>query len=234
MKKTAVIIQPTYLPWIGYFDLIDQSDVFVLFDSVQFVKRSWQQRNRIKTSKGTTWLTVPVYSKGKFEQKISEVLINQTRGFIKDHCQSLYHNYTKAPYFKKYFPQLVSIYEKRHERLSELNLNLISFFMDQLGISTPLLKSSNLAVAGRKSTLLINLCRKLHISQYLSPIGAKAYIHSNHEFKISGIDLRFHDYVHPAYSQLFGGFIPYLSIVDLLFNEGNRSLTIVRSGRKTI
>lgn len=231
-KKTIAIMQPTYLPWLGYFDLMDRVDYFVFLDSVQFSKRSWQQRNRIKTSKGELILTVPVLAKGKYKQKINQVRINQSEDFVNKHLKALEYNYSKARLFKKYFSHILEILEKKHAFLADLNIDLILWLKKTIGIKTRLIRSSSLKVKGRAAELLVNICKALETRHYLSPVGAKTYIKDGQIFKKNSIQLSYQQYKHPVYKQLFGKFADHLSVIDLLFNEGNNSLEIIRSGRK--
>ena len=127
---SVAIMQPTYLPWHGYFALMSVVDIFVLLDDVQFNKRSWQQRNRIKTQNGTSYLTVPVFTKDKRDQLISEVLINRDIDFVNKHLKSIQHNYSKAKYFDFYFRKISEIYRKKHLYLSKLNIDFILLFME--------------------------------------------------------------------------------------------------------
>jgi len=230
--NTAVIMQPTYLPWIGYFDLIDQADTFVFLDSVQFDKRSWQQRNRIKTYNGELFLTVPVKTKGRRNQKISEVEIDCTQDFPKKHLRTIEHNYSKAEYFAYYWDELNSLLKQDYRYLVELNIALTKWFKRMLGIHAELVRSSMLDVKGRKVQLLVEICNSVGAKRYLSPIGSRKYIEKTNLFEKQGIELYYQNYSHPEYIQLFKGFIPYMSILDLLLNEGKISLKILRSGRK--
>lgn len=233
MGRTAVIMQPTYLPWVGYFDLMDQADVFVLLDSVQFDRRSWQQRNRVKGPQGEQWLTVPVLSKGRVEQRIAEVQIDTSSGFARKHLESLRHAYGKAPSYAAYADGLARILESGHAHLAELTGALIERLRDALGIATPIVRSSSLGVGGKRVELLIEVCRAVGADTYLSPAGSRAYLETDDSFAQQGIALHYHAYVPVPYRQLYGAFLPFLSVVDLLFNEGDRSLAIVRAGRGT-
>src|SRR3989338_7823187 len=125
--KTAVIMQPTYLPWLGYFDLMDQADVFVLLDSVQFDKRSWQQRNRIKSPRGELMLTVPVTTKGRFDQRIYDVKVDPASQFVKDHIAAIKFNYAKAKYFQEYIGPVGDMLSKKREYLCEITVDIISW-----------------------------------------------------------------------------------------------------------
>jgi len=230
--RTVVIMQPTYLPWMGYFDLMDQSDYFVFLDSIQFEKRSWQQRNKIKSSEGELLLSVPVLSKGKFTQKINKVKINKSASFPKDHLKAIKYNYSRAKYFKKIFPGLEKILDKNFDFLVDLNIELIIWLKNLLGITTKLKRSSLLRVGGKKADLLISICKALKANAYLSPIGSKDYLKDGKLFKTNKISLFYQQFNHPQYHQLYDTFMPYLSIIDLLLNEGEKSLSIIQSGRK--
>lgn len=228
----VAIAQPTYLPWIGYFDLISQVDAFVILDSVQFEKQSWQQRNRIKTPAGLQWLTVPVVFRGRFGQLIHEVEIRDSE-FWRNHLRAIELNYRRAPFFKNYFPELSQKLSAAGGRLADLNVRLIQWFMSILEIRTPLFFSTQLNQPGKRTELLANICSHLGASQYISPIGSAAYLLQEIDvLERRSIEVFFHNYEHPRYRQLFPPFIPYASILDLIFNEGERSLEMVRSGRK--
>jgi len=229
--RTVAIMQPTYLPWIGYFDLIDQSDCFVFLDSVQFNKRSWQQRNRIKGPEGILWLTVSVLSKGRRDQPILDVVIDHTANFQEKHIKMITHLYSKAPFFGKYVDELSLILSRSHQFLVDLNIELIRWLCTQIGIGTQMVTSSSIDVEGKNVELLVEICKALEADRYLSAEGSRTYIEENNLFGPSGIDLAYHAYRHPEYRQLHGAFVPYLSALDLLFNEGSSSLSVIRAGR---
>jgi hypothetical protein len=226
------ISQPTYLPWLGYLDLLDQVDKFVLLDTVQFEKRSWQQRNRMKAPRGLEWLTVPVKVKGRSTQTIEEVEMADPE-FSKKHLDLVYSRYQTANYFADFFPQLSGILEEYcRDRLAVLNLHLIEWFMAVLGITVPLVLSSTLEVEGKRTALNVAICEQLCATKYYSAIGSAAYLLSELDlFTRKGIEVYFQNYIHPEYRQLFPPFCPYASTLDLIFNEGPRSLEIIRSGR---
>jgi len=225
---TVAIMQPTYIPWLGYFDLIDRSDIFVFLDSVQFDKRSWQQRNRIKTSNGELMLTVPVLTKGRFNQKICDVIIEKSQKFEKKHFNSIRSNYKKSKYYNLYIQELEEIFNSNISKLTDLNMRLIEWLSSKLGVGSEFVSSSKLDVSGSKTELLINICNEINANHYLSPDGSKKYIDKNNLFVKSGIKLSYQNYRHPTYNQLFGDFLPYMSALDLLFNEGANSLNIIR------
>jgi|SRR5215469_8304748 len=230
----VAICQPTYLPWLGYFDLMDHVDTFVLLDTVQFEKQSWQQRNRIKTPAGLQWMTVPVVFRGRFGQTVQEVEIRDA-DFVRTHLRSLEVNYSRARFFADLFPEFSGILGgvKTGERLVDLNVRLLRWLMERLEIRTPVIPASTLNETGKRSHLLANICRKLGAREYVSPIGSAEYLLA--ELTImeeAGIKTVFHNYLHPEYEQRFPPFVPFASAIDLIFNEGMRSMEIIRSGRQ--
>lgn len=228
------IAQPTYLPWCGYFDLIDQVEALVILDSVQFEKQSWQHRNRIKTPAGLQWLTVPVQYRGHFGQKICEVEIRDA-AFAKKHARAIELNYRRASFFENYFPDLARLIVcQPEERLVDLNLRVIEWFCSALQIKTRLVRSSNMAASGKRTELLANICGELGATEYVSPLGSAEYLLDEMQAMTGrGIRVSFQHYEHPEYAQLFPPFAAYASAIDLLFNEGPRAGEIMRSGRRT-
>ena len=229
--RTVAIMQPTYLPWLGYFDLMDQCDLFVLLDTVQFERRSWQQRNRIKTAQGEGWLTVPVFSKGKRAQAIREVRIDRSTDFHAQHLETIRHAYRKAPFFDPPYHELANLLRTPQVHLAELTIEVIGWFKQRLGITTELIRSSALEAEGKRIDLLVAICQAVGATRYLSPAGAHVYLEGSSSFEQAGIERCYHSYTHPQYRQLFDGFLPYLSALDVVFNEGESSLSIIRSGR---
>jgi hypothetical protein len=228
------IAQPTYLPWLGYFDLIDQVDLFVVLDSVQFERQSWQQRNRIKTPIGLQWLTVPVVFRGRLTQHIRDVEI-RVGDFWKDHVRAIELNYGRSAFFGQYFAQFRELMQSLAQcaHLVELNLGLMRWHLTELGIGTRLLRSSELRVTGKRTELLANICTSVGAASYLSPLGAAAYLLDElATLTDRGVEVAFQNYEHPTYRQMFLPFIPYACTLDLLLNEGDRTLEIVRSGRR--
>lgn len=226
----AVIMQPTYLPWIGYFDLMDSADVFVLLDTVQFEKQSWQQRNRIKTGDAESkWLTVPVVQ--GLKQKISDVRIEILKPWRRKHWGTIYQYYRRAPYWKQYSEELSALYSREWDFLFDWNVAVITFLKEQFGIKTKFVCASQIPVSGDRVGLLANICHYVETDVYLSPVGSADYIEENNIFASEGISLIYQKYVHPEYRQLYGEFMSHMSAIDLLFNEGPASLEIIRSGR---
>lgn len=228
----AVIMQPTYLPWLGYFDLIDLSDVFVFLDTVQFSRQSWQQRNRIKSANGPQWLTVPVLTHLVDNLTIRNIRINNRVNWREKHVKTIRQNYGRAPRYAHLSEVLEEFYGREHEWLADLNIRLILTLKDLLGIETRCIRSSELDVSGGRVELLIEICRAVGASKYLSPRGSREYIDENNIFAKREIELAYHRYGHPEYPQLYGGFISHMSVIDLIFNTGEEALDIIRRGRR--
>ncbi len=228
----VAISQPGYLPWSGFFDLVDQVDQFVLLDDAQFVKQSWDQRNRIKSSTGLQWLTVPVVFRGRLGQPLLEVEIREPQ-FRQKHLRSVEVNYGKARYFSNYFPRLKAILEKCGPagRLIDLNLALIEWLAVELAVKTPLVRASTLGVEGKRSGRLVSMCKLLGATDYLSPRSAIYLLDDLAMFADAGLKVWFQNYRHPEYGQRFPPFLPCASVVDLLFNHGPEAGEIMRSGR---
>jgi hypothetical protein len=227
--KTLAICQPHYLPWPGHFRLMKEADFYVFADHVQFESGSWQCRNRIKTSTGWKWLTIPVCHSGLFGS-IKNVHINNDAPWAKKHFNILSSYYGKSPYFEVYSDFFKSTYEQKWTLLSELNIHITKYLAAQLGLSPTFLKSSDLTTQGKRSHLALSICKLLKVDRYLSSIGAKEYMRQEHAdvlFEKEGIQLEFLEYSTPEYPQLFGSFIKNLSFVDCLFNCGPESLKTV-------
>ena len=228
--RTIAVMQPTYLPWIGYFGMIDMADVFIFYDDVQFVKQSWQQRNRIKTQDGWIWLVVPVFQ--NFGQRINKVKINNNQNWSKKHWKSIQYNYSKAPFFNEYGGSFREIYEKEWEYLVDLNITLIKKISEILGLDTKFMLSSELrGVEGTKTDRLINILKLIGADEYVTGPGTKAYIEPE-KFKRNDIMLYWYEFKHPSYKQLYGDFVPYLSVIDLLYNMGGESVQVIREGEE--
>lgn len=221
------IHQPNYLPWLGYFYKIARSDIFVFLDNAQYSKSSFINRNKIKTSQGAAWLTVDVLKKGRFKQLINEVEINNDTSWSSTHEKTISQNYSKARYFEKYKNFFEDVYHRRWQQLVDLNEALTTLICDISGISgVKFIRASEINVRGQSTELLINICKAVGADTYLSGFGAKQYMDEK-AFEQANISLRYYDFEHPTYHQLWGEFIPNLSIIDLLFNEGDKSLEIL-------
>ena len=225
------ISQPTFMPWIGYFSFLDRIDKLIFLDNVQFEKRSWQQRNNIKLNSQKHFLTISVKSKGKFNQKISEVEILHDKN-IEQIKKQIFYAYKKANYFKNYYQSICNILDKKHTYLSELNIDLIKFFIEALNIKIDFDYSSKYLLNLKKEKLIFELCKLNDCNQYLTTIGSKDYLEGFQVIPETNIKISYFEYQDIQYKQLDKNFIPKLSILDLLFNEGNNSIDIIRKGFK--
>ncbi len=224
--------QPVYLPWLGLFHKIALADLFISFDQVQYLPQDWNNRNIIKTAQGPIWLTVPVLRKGYLEKTISDIEINNNEPWARKHWRSLKNAYVKAPYFANYADFFEDTYHKHWESLVELNTYMLRWFLDTLKIQIPVHSAGEWQFQGEKSDLVLDMCIQTGAKQYI--FGALGRDYANVQtFENAGVKPHFQDYNHPVYRQLHGDFIPYMSIVDLLFNCGDESLDILLSGNIT-
>jgi hypothetical protein len=211
------IHQPAYLPWLGYFDRIARSDKFIYLDNVQFERNSFINRNRIKTSSGPIWLTVPVHLDDHFNKTITDIEIDARQDWKRKHLRSIEQNYHRAPGFAAKFSRLTATYEAKTSNFSEFCFSQLLFWLRELEINTPIVRASALPAAGHKAELIVNLCKHVGAAAYLSgPLG-RDYLRTE-EFTAAGIQLCFHDYVHPEYPQMHGRFLPAMAIVDYWMN----------------
>jgi WbqC-like protein len=233
-SKTVVIAQPTFLPWTGWFDLADQADVLIVLDDVAFSKQSWQQRNRIRTPEGLTYVTVPVRTAGRLGQLILDTELAGLE-FVEKLKRTIVQNYRRAPYFERYYAHICTTLDESASsgKLCELNCGLIGWLATKLGVTTPRMRSSELGLQGKRGEYVAKLCEHAGASRYVSPPGAEAYlIEDRAEFDSRSISVELHVYEHPVYHQCFRPFLPYASILDLLLNEGDAAGAIMRSGRR--
>lgn len=218
--KTCVIMQPTYLPWLGYFDLIKAADVFVFLDHAQFSKQSWHQRNKIRDRNGVQMLTIPVIKESAKELPINNVLIDHAKIPLIKHLKSIQACYGKSKNFNEIFPELEMIYGKKHTKLVDLNIDLILYGCKKLDIVTETVRSSSLNLFKPKVEGIIEICKALNCDHYLSPVGSKEYIEENNIFQENGISLEYQNYHHIEYRQMsYEDFISHLSFIDYLFNK---------------
>ena len=220
------ILQPGYLPWLGFFDQLWRSDRFVIYDDVQYTRRDWRSRNRIKTPKGELWLSVPIVNRGRFHQLINEAEIDYSQNWTHKHLGTITNSYHRTPYFEKYYPKLAEVFNLKPKYLLELDMSLIHICADWLNINAEIIFSSKLNISGNSTERLVKICQHLKATHYLTGNAAKDYLDES-MFSKANIELEYHDYKHPFYKQLYPPFIPYLSIVDLLFNHGQDSLAIL-------
>jgi hypothetical protein len=235
MGRTCAISQPTFLPWSGWFDLVDQVDMMVLLDDVQFAKRSWQQRNRIRTRTGLEFVNVPVQTSGRRDQHIIDCRLAADERFVEKVIGTLKANYAKASFFADSAEEFFALFRFAASTASllELNCELITWMAAKLGISTPMVRASALGASGRRGEHLAELCDYIEATHYISPAGAEAYLAEDRSaFDQRGILISIQVYEHPEYPQCFAPFIPYASALDVIFNAGAEAGTIMRSGRR--
>lgn len=233
-QRIGCVLQPTFLPWLGWFDIVDQCDVVVILDDVGFSKQSWQQRNRIRGPEGLEFLSVPVKTAGRLGQPIHSVELADAR-FEAKALGRVRAAYQSAPYFGSRFPGFSAALASGTATgsLIELNMGLIDLACRDLGMSCVTIRSGDLDTGGARGDKVARLCGVLDVDVYLSPAGAARYlIEDASSFDERGIQVRLHQYEHPVYLQQFDPFLSHASIIDLLFNEGPRSMEILRSGRR--
>lgn len=226
----VAIHQPNYLPYLGFFHKAILSDVFVILDTVQFVKSgplAWMNRNRIRTPKGWLWLTVPVLTKGRFPVTIKKALIDNNLPWRRKHLNSIYYNYEQAGHFHKYIYFFDELFKKEWEKLSLLNEEIIKYLFKQLEISAKIIRASDLDVQGKGTDLLLNICKQIGADEYVSGRHGEDYLELE-KFQQNRISLIPQNFQHPHYRQLYEPFIEGMSIIDLLFNEGENSIKILR------
>ena len=228
MKRIA-ISQSNYIPWKGYFDLIDSVDEFVLYDDMQFTRRDWRNRNQIKTPGGLKWLTIPVEIKGKFHQRINETRVSDL-GWPRAHWRALELNYRRSAHFDEFRDRVHELYFGCVSAgLSEINLYFLQVINGWLGIRTPLRRSSDYRLEGERSERLLSICRQAGATVYYSGPAARDYLDTA-VFATAGVEVVWMDYSgYPTYRQLHGEFQHGVSILDLLFNEGVNSRKFMKS-----
>jgi WbqC-like protein len=226
-----VVLQPSFLPWLGHLDQYVWADTFVMYDDTQFDKNGWRNRNRILGSNGVTWLTVPVKTKGLNKPLNTEVPINNQTRWQKKMLATIRQSYSKLPYFEPYFPGLEEALSKEYEFLIDLNMATFRWIIHSLDLRWKVVRSSQLEVPGRKTERLVALCEKFEATDYLTGDAARDYL-DERQFEDVGVKVHWHNYVHPVYDQGNEEFVPYLSVVDLLFREGPRSADILSQSRK--
>jgi hypothetical protein len=223
------IHQPDFAPYLGFFHRVLLSDMFIVLDNVQFLRKGsgWHNRDKIKTPNGERWLTLSV-EKGHTDRKINEVLLSQNSGWIERNLSLVWENYRKAPYFEIYFPTVERIYLAGHRKMVDLNTAFLNMFFEVFGLGVPRLLSSQIHVPGRSTQRLINLVKAVEGTHYLSGTGARTYLDVK-LFAGTDIEVVWQKFKHPIYPQLHGAFISGLSSLDVLFNCGPQSRAILRS-----
>lgn len=217
---TVVVLQPGYLPWLGFFDQLRRADVFVYYDDVQYDKHGWRNRNRIKTQNGPLWLTVPVRHRGEGFPRILDVEIDRGTPWARKHVASVRQAYARAPFLHRYLPELEALLQRQWTHLVDLDIASVDLLAGWLGLTCRIERSSRLGIAGERSERLVNVCRRFGASTYVSGDAAEAYLEVP-LFERHGIAVEWQRFVHPVYPQLHGAFVPYLSALDLLLNCGD-------------
>jgi len=220
------IHQPMYLPWCGLFDRIYRCDLFVLLDNVQYSKNYFINRNRIKTPNGWSWLTIPVKTHGKIDQLIKNVEIDVKSNWQKQHWKGLFYSYSKAPFFSDHADFFEKLFDQEYLYLYDVIETTLEYLLTILKIPTKIIWASELETGGKKNEYILNICRTLKADEYLSGPDGRNYLNQE-QWQDAGIRILFHDYHHPIYPQLYGDFVPNMSVIDLLFNCGKRSLGIL-------
>lgn len=223
------ILQPGYLPWLGFFEQLHRSDIFVIYDDVQYDKGSWRNRNRIKTANGVQWLTVPVRLNFGNRTLVHEVAIENAINWRKKHAESIRQNYSKSPFFTCYWP----LFEEAFDRQWALLIDLDIFFIERLAACLGLaghriIRSSTLNITGDRIGRLLAICSHFNANVFYEGAAGRNYI-NDRKFTDQGITVQYQHYNHPTYTQLYGKFVPYLSVIDLLFNHGEQSREIILS-----
>ena len=229
MSKTIAVVQSNYIPWRGYFDLINSVDEFVLYDDVQYTIRDWRNRNIIKTSSGPLWLTIPVEVKGKYFQKIKDTRISDPT-WGRKHWASIMHSYSRAKHFLMQKELFEELYSRADDKLlSHINYRFIVAICQLLGISTTISWSMAYNLIGDKTERLVDLCKQAGATEYLSGPAARAYLNED-LFRNEGIAVSYMDYSgYPEYAQLYPPFQSLVSIIDLIFNEGPDAISYMKS-----
>lgn len=212
------IHQPAYMPWLGYFDKIARSDVFVYLDTVQFEKNSFINRNQIKTLNGPQWLTIPVKTKGHTSATLLTTQIDDQQPWRKKHLKAIALSYSKSPFFESLYPELEKLILYDTSLLAELCWHQLNFWLNDLGIGTRVIRASELDIDSQKSDLVLDICSQLGCTTYLSGVLGRQYL-VERDFDERNIAIAYQDYKHPTYSQLGKDFTPYLSILDYRLNN---------------
>jgi hypothetical protein len=226
------INQPAYLPWLGYFERIAASDLHIVLDHVQFEKNSYTNRNKVRTANGWCWLSVPVQTRGRFgELAIDELTIDNTQRWRDKHWRTLEQSCRRAPYFAEHAAFFESVYRREWTRLADLCQAVNGYLQRAFGIRTPIRHSRDMGINSRKDELVLDLCRSVGATRYISGALGRQYLRLD-LFRKAGIEVVFQDYRHPTYPQAHGPrFEPYMAAIDLLFNCGPESLAVM-TGRQ--
>jgi len=227
------IMQPAYLPWLGFFDRVEASDLLIILDNVLLdtnSKTRFTNRNKIRTKEGWIWLSLPMKTKGLFGKVLIKDIEIADNNWKAKHWKAIETNYSKANYFRKYASDLEEIYKQEWNKMQDLLDLLTNYFFNVLQINVPVIKASSIPVKGQKSELILELCKYQRAKLYYSGVFGRDYLELN-KFEENNIEVLFHEYRYPIYDQVYKGFEPYMSILDILFNYGERSMEIIKQGR---
>lgn len=227
-ERTIVLLQPGYLPWLGFFEQVRRSDLFVYYDDAQFDKNGWRNRNRIKGEDGEPrWLTVPVRRSGF--QRIMDVEIDNRTAWARTHVRTIRQCYRRAPHLDRYIPELEELLSRRWDGIADLDIAVAGLMCGWLGLRTQFARASELGLPGRRSDRILETCLHYRATRYLSGDAAKEYMDVE-LLQRHGVEVIWQHYPHPVYRQQHGAFVPYLSAIDLLLNCGEESAEIIARG----
>jgi|SRR5579884_5303 len=233
---TAVVLQPSFVPWRGYFDLIRRADVFVFYDDVQYDKHGWRNRNRIKTASGPRWLTIPVHAAGNTVDglPIREVRIDWSRDWRRAHVEQLRHAYARAPFYRDHAAFVDELYAAKPELLADFTIETTIALAKVLGLDgTHFVRSSQLGACGAKTDRLLQVLSKTGATRYISGPSARAYIEEE-KFRDAGIALEYITYDYQPYPQLHPPYDANVSILDLLFMTGPQASSFIRPATQAV
>ncbi|MBT4731924.1 WbqC family protein [Candidatus Woesearchaeota archaeon] len=217
------IHQPAYIPWLGYFDKIIRSDVFIYLDTVQLEKKGFMYKNKIKTPQGEYLLVVPLKTKGYMDKMLKEVEIDNFKKWQKLHLKNIFFNYKKSFFFDELYPKIENLYQQDFKLFSDLAYEHLLFWLQELDINTKIVKSSDLNINSKKSNLNLDICKYFDADEYISGALGREYLDEG-SFKEEGVNIKYQDYQHPVYQQLYGDFLPKMGIIDFWMNSHDVSI----------
>jgi hypothetical protein len=224
----VAIHQPEHLPWLGFLHKASLSDCFVILDNVQFRKNYFQNRNRIRTVSGASWVTVPV-RKHKLSTPINQIEITSIHRWTEKYWKTIDINYSKAPEFKKHRSFFKSLLQSDWDNLLDINMEIIRYLFEMFGINPQIILASSLANArGISGKLLLSLCKEIGATEYLSGISGKEYLDET-IFHVENIKVMYQEFYHPIYQQVYEPFKPCMSSIDMLFNCGDKAGQLLKS-----
>ena len=228
----VAIHQPVYLPWLGFFKKMMDSDVFVFMDDVQYEKKEWFNKNQIAGMNGPTWLTVPVQA--HLESKLNEVKIDNSKNWAKKHKKSILYSYTKTPFFEDYKNFIDQLYDKNFDSLIEINMEIIEFIKKNLDIDAKTIFASELQISGTGSDRVLNICKAMNADNYITgTVWAKDNLRVE-DFTKNNISVKFQNFQHPVYKQIHDPFLPNMAVIDLLFNEGKNASKVLHDSKMQV